>query len=311
MPIIANPEYLSEKYLPEKLLHREKEKAQLANNLRNFISTLVYGSCGSGKTSLVKLAIRKLSGRKTLARYIDCAIYQTTYSILKEIIPRAPFILARSNYELLKELMREVKERRFIVCLDNFEKLKDKDLIKRFLLLGLTVVLVTDEEENILLLTEDVRAKLSRLKLQPYTVEQTFDILKDRVEKALTRWSYTDAVIKKIAEKVNGNIALGLNLLKLSAINAENKGKKAIDESDIPENDCPTKLSRDEKILLNILKEWKSLPASRLYTFYLQNSRHPKGDRSFRNYMRDLSRLGLVKAVGSKRGRVYELAEDE
>jgi hypothetical protein len=43
--------------------------------------------------------------------------------------------------------------------------------------------------------------------------------------------------------------------LKLSAINAENKRKKAIDESDIPENDCPTKLNRDEKIILKISTE--------------------------------------------------------
>ena len=108
-----------------------------------------------------------------------------------------------------------------------------------------------------------------------------------------------------IAKKANGNIALGINLLKLAAINAESKGKRAIDESDIPENDCSTKLSPDEKILLNILRRQKSLPASRLCTLYLQ-----KGERSFRNYMRNLNELGLVKAIGEKRGRTYELVEN-
>jgi len=306
--IIINADYLSESYLPEKLLHREKEISHLSNNLKNSVSTLVYGPCGSGKTSLVK---HVLKGLNVSVAYVDCAIYQTTYSILKEIVPRAPFILCRSNYELLKELMREVKKRKLIVCLDNFEKLKDKNLIKKFLLLGLTIVLITGDEENILLLTEDVRAKLNKIRLQPYTTEQTFDILKDRAEKALAKWTYTDAVIRKIAERVNGNITLGVNLLKISAVNAENRGKKAIEESDIPQvDDCPIRLNVDEKVLLKILQEWKSLPASRLYDFYVQNCRHPKGERSFRNYMESLREKGLVKAIGEKRGRIYEMVEE-
>lgn len=151
----------------------------------------------------------------------------------------------------------------------------------------------------------------SIIRLQPYTTEQSFDILKDRAEKALAKWTYTDAVIKKIAEKIKGNIALGINALKLSALKAESENKKAIEESDIQiNNDCPIKLSQDEKILLKILEAWKSLPASRLYDFYVQNTRHPKGERSFRNYMESLRSKGLVKAIGEKRGRIYEVVED-
>jgi len=71
------------------------------------------------------------------------------------------------------------------------------------------------------------------------------------------------------------------------------------------------KLSRDEKILLRILEKWKSLPASRLYDFYVQNSGHPKGKRSFRNYMENLCSKGLVKAIGDKRGRIYEMAQED
>lgn len=127
----------------------------------------------------------------------------------------------------------------------------------------------------------------------------------------MAKWSYTDTVIRRIAEKAKGNVALGINLLKLSAINAENMGKRTIDETDIPENNCPVRLSRDEKVILNILKNWKSLPASRLYDFYIQNSRYPKGQRSFRNYMASLCKKGLVKAIGEKRGRIYEIVEVE
>ena len=38
MPIIANPEYLSENYPPEKLLHRDK-KTQLMNSLKPSLSS--------------------------------------------------------------------------------------------------------------------------------------------------------------------------------------------------------------------------------------------------------------------------------
>jgi len=308
--ILINSEVLSQSYLPEKLLHRDKEKSELTTNLKNFINTFICGPCGSGKTTLVKQVIGSLD-RKVLAFYVDCSIYQTTYSVLKEIIPRSEFVLYRSNYELIKELLKYAKERKFVVCFDNFEKLKEKDLIGRLMSLNLCVVLISDEEENLSLLTESIRSNVANIiRLKPCTTGQSFDILKDRAEKALAKWSYTDAVIKKIAEKVNGNIAFGINALKIAALKAESANKKAIEEAEVQiENDCPPKLSQDEKVLSRILKEWKSLPASRLFDFYLQNTRHPKGERSFRNYMESLCSKGLVKAIGEKRGRIYELVD--
>jgi len=309
--IFLNSEALSRSYLPEKILHRDKEKAELTNNLKIFVNTFIHGPCGSGKTTLVKSVSRNMNKNVSVA-YIDCSVYQTTYSILKEILPRSEFILYRSNYELIKELLKYAKDKRFAVCFDNFEKLKEKDLIARLMSLNLCVVLISDEEENFSLLNENVRSNIpSIIRLQPYTIEQSFDILRNRADKALAKWSYTDAIIKRIADKIKGNISLGVNALKAAALKAEAENKKAIEEADIRiNNDCPQKLSQDEKVLLKILEEWKSLPASRVYDFYIQNSRHPKGERSFRNYMESLCSKGLARAVGEKRGRVYEVVED-
>jgi len=308
--ILLNPEVLSQSYLPEKLLHREKEKAELTINLKNFINTLICGPCGSGKTTLVKHVIRDLN-KKVIVAYIDCAVYQTTYSVLKEILPRSEFILYRSNYELIKGLLRYAKESKFAVCFDNFEKLKEKDLIARLMSLNICLILIMDEEENISLLSENIRTNIpSIIRLQPYTKEQSFDILKDRAEKALAKGTYSDAVIKKIAERIKGNIALGVNALKVAALKAESENKKEIEEADVQiNNDCPLKLGQDEKVLLKILEERKSVPASRLYDLYVQSTRHPKGERSFRSYMESLCSKGLVKAIGEKRGRIYEFVD--
>jgi AAA+ ATPase superfamily predicted ATPase len=55
--ILINPEALSLSYLPEKLLHRDKERSQLISNIRNSINTFLCGDNGSGKTALVKHAL--------------------------------------------------------------------------------------------------------------------------------------------------------------------------------------------------------------------------------------------------------------
>lgn len=310
--ILVNAEFLSTNHLPQKLLFREKEISQLKSNLQNFVSTIIVGPCGSGKSTLVKKVLYSDEFKKVLPCYVDCAIYQTTYSILKEIVPKSEFIFYRSNYELIKELMKQTKERKFVVCLDNFECMKDYSLITQLLSMGICLILISDDEENLALLTENIRSNMSIIRIQAYSPEQTLEILKDRAEKSLAKWSFNDAILKRIAEKVKGNITLGINTLKISALNAQSKGKKSIEESDLPEiEDCPVKLSFDEKVLLKILQEWKSLPASRLYDFYLQNAKYPKSERAFRNYMQNLCLKGFVRAIGEKRGRIYEIIEED
>jgi len=311
--IVINSEVLSQLYLPQKLLHREKEYSLLLNNLANHINTFIIGKCGSGKTTLLRKALADFnSSRQGQARYIDCSVFQTTYSILKEIIPKSEFVLYRSNYELTKELLKQTREAKFTVGLDSFENLQKKELIAKFMSLGLNVILVSEDEDSFFALSENVRSNIpSTIKFVEYASEHTFDILKDRMEKALVKWGCSEALVKKIAERVKGNIALGINTLKVAAFNAENAKKRAIEEGDVPEIDldCPEELSKDEKILLKVLQQWKTLPSSRLYTFYRENVKNPKGDRAFRNYMQSLCSKNLVKALGEKRGRFYEIVE--
>ena len=133
----------------------------------------------------------------------------------------------------------------------------------------------------------------------------------DRVEEALEKYTYSENTIRKIAEASSGNVTLALNLLKSQVLKAESEGKSSIDDVELNfENDCPNdKLSDDERTLVKILKEWKSLPGGRLFDFYREQAKYPKGERSFRNYMQNLCLKRLVKNVGGKRGRVYEIVE--
>jgi len=57
---------------------------------------------------------------------------------------------------------------------------------------------------------------------------------------------------------------------------------------------------------LELMKERKRLPASRLYELYVERAEKAKSERTFREYMRRLRAKGLVRAIGEKRWRVYE-----
>jgi Cdc6-like AAA superfamily ATPase len=313
LKIIANSEILSQSFILEKLLHREKELGQLKTSMANSINTFIYGPCGSGKTLLVKKAVQNLGSAKARAIYMDCSLYQTTNAILREMLSDRP-VFSRSNYDLLKRLCERAKNLKLIICLDHVEKLKEIDIISKFISLGFTVIMISDSEDFLHSIDPWTRSNIaSTIKLESYTPEQAFEILKGRAEQALAEGSYTDELIKRIAQKSNGNIALAINALKASALKAEAGGKKTIEDVDLLliEQDCPAGLTLDEKILLKILKEWRSLSASRLFAFYKEKARNPKGERSFRNYMRSLCSKGLARAVGDKRGRIYEICGED
>lgn len=104
-----------------------------------------------------------------------------------------------------------------------------------------------------------------------------------------------------------------INALKATALRAQSERRRSIEDIDIKGllsgYECPGGLNADERLILRILQEWKSLPASRLRDLYVERSRHPKSDRSFRIYMESLCSRGLVKALGETRGRTYEIIE--
>ena len=315
--IINDPEVLSEGYIPEKILNREKELAQISNSL-GLVNSFIYGASGSGKTILVKKAIVNFnSSNKAKVIYIDCSLYQTTNAILHEIlISLNSVVVSKSNYELTKRLQAKLRhvEGRIIICLDHFEHLKEIETVDKILSLGLGLMIIAESKEAYRKLSRRAKASLTNfIEIKPYTKDQVFEILKERAEKALQNYTYSDETLESIAEASHGDLALALNLLKSLALKAENEGKESMDEVEFEyEADCTEdgNLNVDQKAIMKILREWKSLPAGRLYDFYCEKAKYPKSRRTFRNYMRNLSLKGLVKDIGKKRGRIYELIEE-
>lgn len=217
---------------------------------------------------------------------------------------------------MLKRLMERARNNKYIVCLDRVEHLKGKEIIGQLIQVGICVIIACNSYEYLSTLDLRVRTGISAtIELKPYSSKQAFQILKGRAEQVLEGGSYSDDILRKIVEKTRGNISIALNVLKAIALKAKNEHRKSIDEVDLDnillEHDCPERLNADERVIMRILQEWKSLPANRLHAFYVQKSRYPKSERAFRNYMENLCFKGLVKALGEKRGRTYEIIEGE
>lgn len=314
--ILINPKVLSHLHIPEKILHREKEKSQLLTCLRNSTNAFLYAPSGSGKTLMIKKAIQDFNETsRAKAIYIDCSLYQTTNAIFHEILLALNCIVtSKSNYELTKRLKAKIRnlDSTLTICLDHFEHLKEIETLTRILSLGLNLIMIAETYDSYRKLNQTIKAAItSVIEIPSYTTEQVFEILMEKAEEALEKYTYSEETLRKIAEASSGNVTLALNLLKSQALKAESEGKSSIDETEFNfEKDCPNdKLSEDEKVLLKILKEWKSLPAGRLFDLYRERARYPKGERSFRNYMQNLCLKGLVKGINEKRGRIYEFVE--
>jgi len=308
--IIVDPDVLSRSYVPKRLMHREKEFQRLRDDIENRVNCIVFGPVGSGKTTLIKRVINDLT--KEDIRYVDCTLYDTSFSVLKEILPSAKLILQRSIYELIKRLSKEAKQKRLWICFDNFPRLKDPGIITKVMTLGVNVVLVSNVVRDAKILNTNVLSNIPCIvELSNYSVEQSFDILRERAKGALTKSSFTDELLLEISKRSRGNMTLAINLLRTAALKAQGENKKRINITDLAETlhsqNNPGNLGLDERVLLEILREKKRLSSGQLFELYRQRVTPSKGKRSFRNYMESLCKKGLAKMIGEKRGRTYEI----
>ena len=313
--IVVNAEILSPSFVPDVLVRREKELALVSAQARDGVNVFIHGPPGSGKTALLKRVCLESSSMARRVFYLDCSLYQTVNAILREILTDR-LVFSRSNYDLLKKLQEKTRQTRATVCLDHFDRVRESEIVTKLVGIGVSVIISGNNEDNLEELDLRTRSFISSMiGIEPYSVDDTVSILKARADQALAKFSFREATLRKIAEKTKGNVALALTILRACAILAEGQGKKTIEEVNVDEtlrqHDCPVKLNPDERALVGILEEWRTLPSNRLYQFYRLNAKYPKQERSYRKYMQKLREKGLVRAVGDRTARYYEIVSGE
>src|SRR5438552_2876832 len=146
--IVVNAEPLSASFVPDTPLRREKELNLISSHAKNGVNTFIYGAPGSGKTTILRKTCIDSSSQARRVVYIDCSLYQTVNSVLREILTDR-LVFSRSNYDLLKKLNEKTKTNKATVFLDHFDRTRDPDIVGKLVGIGLSVAIVGTNEDTL------------------------------------------------------------------------------------------------------------------------------------------------------------------
>ena len=91
--VFINKDALSPHYLPEKIIHREKEIEKIMRVIAPVFknkrpnNVFIYGKTGTGKTSSVKYIMKQFKELPSngVINYVNCRMYNTRYKILQKL----------------------------------------------------------------------------------------------------------------------------------------------------------------------------------------------------------------------------------
>jgi cell division control protein 6 len=334
--IFKNEEVLMPEYLPEILPHRENQIKILAENLLATSkgrreNTFIFGPPGIGKTATVKYVFREFenySGLKTV--YINCWEYGTATAVLSHIALSLGMFVQRHGWskdEIITRLVEGLKKwgKGVVVCLDEVDQLIFKDSSVLYDLIRIdqyvknppTLIFVSNNPHVFAKVEPRIRSSLSieEIEFKPYTLQEMKDILEERAKHAFT--AVEKGVVLLAANRavqMGGDVRVGLDCLLKAGRLAEKENAELVkvehvkrvlkDVEPVKPKILREKISEHEKILLDILEKEKSIPSGDLYRKYCEVCPEPISDRAFRDLLRHLQELKLVKIRKGKPGNL-------
>ena len=227
MNVVQDSTPLEQNHLPEKIIDREQEQQFLSENLERR-NLHIHGPRGTGKTHLVKKALHEVEAQTC---YVSCLKHDTQYKALREIITRLFQTKVEPGHHTA-ELQRKVEEHvevlDVVIVLDELDFLLLND--GEDLLYFLSRLPNNPKIAVITANTEQLRQQLEprtysslqpqRLQFEPYTGEQTYEILADRASKSLENRSVHRNAVTYIASSTQ-NVETALTWLRTAAQNTE------------------------------------------------------------------------------------------
>jgi len=323
--IIVDESMFEEAFILERFGCRDSQIKEIARSLsparqgHAITNLFVHGPPGIGKTVVCKWILKEHFPRHSV--YVNCWSVRTSHKILAEILVSLGYVVhgRESTSELVKKLGKLGK--RLIICLDEFDYLKDKekDILYDLLRNSCGIILISNSAYALSTVDSRVKSSLlvNEIEFRPYSREDIKSILKERISFGLRSGSMSDGLLSIIATMSGGDARMGLQTIKVAAKEAEAKGKPTLSIEEVRNaakfarkyklSYLLGKLNDHQKLVYEILKKNRRMDSGKLFDEYCRATKDPVVDRAYRNHMERMLELGLVRSAGSGRWKKYEI----
>ena len=322
--VLVRAAAFGEDFIPRNFVGRENQVREISDALapvregRPAKNLHVFGSPGSGKTLTVRRLLHDSFAKNHV--YVNCWDRRTSHKIMEEaLLQRGQIVHGRESTSDLMKMFESSAKKPLIICLDEFDRLRDCDILYWLSRKNCTLVLVSSRPDALAGMDERIVSGLHAAEVEfgPYTESEIVEILRERCEDSLNPSSYNDETLSCIAGQCSGDARSAIQILKNSAIDAESRSDKMISVEDIMSAAKSTKkqrasylvakLNRHQRLLYEILRGRKAVPSGKLFSEFCMRIDETVTDRSYRNYMHDLVEAGLVREISSGRWKKYEI----
>ncbi|MDO5822683.1 ORC1-type DNA replication protein [Methanosphaera sp.] len=321
-------------YLPEEFKLRQSQMEEMAFSLRPALhggkpsNNILLGPPATGKTTAIKKLFEMAQldcEDDIICVYVNCQLHSTKFGIFSQIYkkifghnpPETGVPFARIYNKIMNELYDTDKA--LIVALDDINHLFHGNIISQIFYdilrahesyegVRTGIFAVLSDVEFRFILDKNVGSifNAAEINFKPYTYEETYNILKERVNLGF----YPNVISNDLLEEIttytfeNGDLRLGIDLLRISGNNAEVRASRRIEYRDVEKAFKVSKsvslryilnsLSDKEKTLLRFITRMdkKNITSGQLYEEYNRENKI-----GYATYNRQINKLEFLRLI--------------
>jgi cell division control protein 6 len=325
-PIISQPDFLKESFVPSPIMRRENQLAEIKSALIPFVRMTrpthiwITGPSGSGKTLMARHTMNFMGERHNVSTlYINCWEHCSLHSIMDKIMRDLRMLGAEKISTVFKlECFTRYLDKNFAtLVLDEIDQLmpKDRNLILYNLcdMNKLSLVCISSSRNCFFTLDDRIRSRLNPklIEVPYYTTEDLRHILRQRAEASLFPEAWDDSVIEKISALSRGDARVAIRTLWNAAVFAQNENcleikpphldKAWVSAKTIKKSVVLSALTVHHRLIHQIVAEnaESGILSRPIWQLYLERCKRkklqPVASRTFSLYLKQLMTKGLVR----------------